>query len=137
MPRRLLKRILPDRHSVAKRWFMRPFATLVHDPACWTIHRRSVARAVAIGLFVCFIPLPIHLILTPLVAIALRANLPVALLTVLPVNVFTVVPIYFSAYWVGAHLINAPLIPFHFALTWHWAETQLAFVWEPLLLGCF
>jgi uncharacterized protein (DUF2062 family) len=136
MPRRLLKKFLPDRHSVSRQWFMRPFGALIKDPVCWTVHRRSVARAVALGLFICFIPLPIHLILTPFAALLLRANLPVALITILPVNLFTLVPVFFTAYWIGAHLTGAPLAPFHFALTWHWAETQLTHVWKPLLLGC-
>jgi hypothetical protein len=104
MPRRFLKRILPDRHSVAQRWYLHPFRALMHQPAYWTVHRRSVVRAVAIGLFVCFIPLPIHFLLAPLLALIWRANVPLTLATVLLMNPLTIAPAYLGAYWVGTHL---------------------------------
>src|SRR5262245_39132260 len=120
MPRRLLKKFLPDRHSVAKRWYLRPFGSALAQPAYWTLHRRSVTRAVAIGLFVSFIPLPIHLLIGPLVAILLRANIPVTLVTLFVVNPFTAWPVYFGAYWLGSHVMGVPLTPLAFNVSWEW-----------------
>jgi uncharacterized protein (DUF2062 family) len=136
MPRRLLKKILPDRHSLAQRWYLHPFRALMHQPAYWTVHRRSVVRAVAIGLFVCFIPLPVHFLLAPLVALLGRANLPLTLATVLLMNPLTFAPAYFGAYWVGSQLTGEPLIALHFEPTWEWVDTQLRVIWKPFLLGC-
>jgi uncharacterized protein len=136
MPRPFLKRLLPDRNSLAKRWYLRPFRGALGNRAYWTLHRRSVIRAVALGLFICFIPLPVHILLTPLAAILFRANLPLSLATLLVVNPFTVVPVFFGAYWVGAALTGAELEPFNFALTWDWASETLPDVWKPFLLGC-
>lgn len=136
MPRRFLKKILPDRHSLAQRWFMRPFATTLRDPVYWTAHRRGVVRGFALGLFICFIPIPGHIFVGPFAAIALRANVPITLVTLFLVNPLTIVPTFFAAYWVGAHLIGAQLVPFHFAFSWDWVQTHLAQIWKPFLLGC-
>jgi uncharacterized protein (DUF2062 family) len=136
MPRPLLKRILPDRHSLARRWYLRPFRGALSNPAYWTLHRRSVIRAVTLGLFICFVPLPVHLLLAPTVAILLRANLPLSMLTILLVNPLTMVPVFFGAYWVGTVLTGSNLESFDFALTWDWASENLVVIWKPFLLGC-
>jgi len=136
MPRRILKRILPDRHALSKRWFMRPFKVALRDPVYWTVHRRGVLRAVAIGLFISFIPVPIHLLLAPIVAFWLRANVPVTVIALLASNPLTYVPMFYGAYWVGSQILGAPAEPFQFAPTWDWVQTQLGHVWKPLLLGC-
>jgi len=135
MPRKILKKILPDRHALSQRWFMRPFGPVLKDPAYWAPNRRSVVRGFAIGLFVSFIPLPIHLLLAPVVAMALRANVPVALAATFLVNPFTALPTFFTAYWIGAHITDTPLVP-HFAPNWDWVTTHLAQIWKPLLVGC-
>ena len=62
MPRRLLKRILPARHVLQDRWFLRPFGDRISDPQLWTLHRRGVTYAFGAGLAICFVPLPVHLI---------------------------------------------------------------------------
>jgi len=136
MPRRLLKRVLPNRHELIQRWFMRPFAGSLRDPVYWTVHRRSVLRAFALGLFVCFVPLPIHLLITPLLAILFRANIPVAMATILLVNPLTFAPVYFFAYWVGAHLLGVKMQAMDFVLTWDWVQTRMLQIWKPFLLGC-
>jgi hypothetical protein len=136
MPRRLFKKILPDRHSLARRWYMHPFRTVLHQPAYWTVHRRSVVRAVGIGLFVCFIPLPVHFLVAPLLALMWRANLPLTLATVLLMNPLTIAPAYLGAYWLGSHLTGEPVLALHFEPEWPWVDTQLSLIWKPFLLGC-
>lgn len=136
MPRRLFKKFLPDRHSLVQRWYLHPFRALAHQPAYWTVHRRSVVRAVAIGLFICFIPLPVHLLLAPLAALVFRANLPLTLATVLLMNPLTFAPVYLGAYWVGSQLTGDPLTALYFEPSWEWVDTQLRLIWKPFLLGC-
>ena len=76
-----------------------------------------------------------HLLLAPLAAILLRANLPLSMATILLVNPLTPVPVFFGAYWVGAVLTGSNLESFDFALTWDWASENLVAIWKPFLLG--
>lgn len=116
---------------------MRPFAMHLRDPVYWTAHRRGVLRAVALGLFICFIPLPVHLLIAPIAAILLRANVPMTVATLLIANPLTYVPIFFGAYWIGSQLLGVPTQPIDdFALTWHWMQTRLVPIWKPFLVGC-
>lgn len=108
----------------------------LRHPVYWTVHRRAVLRAVALGLFVCFIPLPIHLLVAPVAAVLLRANLPVTIAVLLLANPLTYVPLFFGAYWVGTHITGTPPQPFDFAFTWEWVETKLVLIWKPFLVGC-
>lgn len=127
---------MPDRQSLAQRWYLRPFRSALSNPAYWTLRRRSAIRAVSLGLFICFVPLPVHLLLAPLAAILLRANLPLSVATILLVNPFTAVPVFFGAYWVGAMLTGSTLESFDFSLTWDWVTGSLGEIWKPFLLGC-
>jgi len=135
MPRRFLKRILPDHRSLRERWFMRPFAALLRHPEYWAVRRENVARAFAIGLFVAFLPFPGHMALAPLTALALRANVPVAFATIWIMNPVTMVPIFFFAYWLGTMILGVPMSHFSFELSWDWVARELPYVWKPLLAG--
>ena len=42
---------------------MRPFRLLLEHPAYWSLNRRNVTRAFALGLLIAFIPIPMHLVL--------------------------------------------------------------------------
>lgn len=134
MPRRLFKQVSRQRHRWQSKWFMKPFASVLGDPALWSINRRNVTRALALGLFIAFIPLPAHVLLAALMAIALRVNLPVTLTAVFITNPLTVVPLYMAAYWVGAQLMDINMQPRAAS------ESLQAFwhgpFWQPFLLGC-
>ena len=80
MPRRFLRNVLPSQANLKKRWFLRPFSALLHDPALWATHRRNVLRALALGIFISFIPFPVHTAMAAIVALYLRVNLAVAVL---------------------------------------------------------
>jgi len=136
MPRRFFKRLSRQRHSLKNRWFTRPFQTLLEHPAYWSINRRSVTRAVALGMFIAFVPLPIHIPLATIGALLLRVNVPVAIATVFVNNPLTMVPLFYCAYWIGSHLVGAPLHTFAFELSWQWLQTDLLPIWKPFLLGC-
>jgi uncharacterized protein (DUF2062 family) len=139
MPRRLLKKICPSPDALQKRWYLRPFGDRIADPRLWTLHRRAVTSAFGVGLAICFIPLPVHLLVAGLIAIAWRINLPAIYGTTLLVNPVTCVPVYYIASRVGATLLGmAPLAPdgFQFRPSWEWFHTSLQPVWKPFLLGC-
>ena len=139
MPRRFLKKICPSPDAVQKRWYLRPFGDRITDPRLWTLHRRAVTSAFGVGLAICFIPLPVHLLVAGLIAIAWRINLPAMYGATLLVNPVTCIPVYYVAYRVGATMLGtAPLARdgFQFHPSLHWFETSLQPVWKPFLLGC-
>ncbi|MDQ3483713.1 MAG: DUF2062 domain-containing protein [Pseudomonadota bacterium] len=90
---------------MASRW-MRPIAHLFSHPTLWHLNRRSVPRALALGLFSAFI-LPVgQFALAALLALVIRANVPLAAATTLVTNPLTFPPIYYGAYKLGALLLR-------------------------------
>jgi uncharacterized protein (DUF2062 family) len=116
---------------------MRPFRLVLEHPVYWTLNRRHVARAFALGIFIGFIPVPIHLFLGAALALVLRVNVPAAVAGTLITNPLTAAPLYLSAYWVGCRILDVHPEPIAFEFTWEWLTTTLAPTWKPLLLGCF
>ncbi len=98
MPRRLLKKLCPNPGSMQKRWYLRPFGDESPIRACGRSHRRAVTSAFGVGLAICFIPLPVHLLVAALIAVCWRINLPAIYGTTLLVNPLTCVPVYYTAY---------------------------------------
>ncbi|MEO5773175.1 MAG: DUF2062 domain-containing protein [Sphingomicrobium sp.] len=96
-----VRRHVPTRDSVHSNRLLRPFAHRLTDPALWRLHRRSVPRAVALGLGIGVIIPFMHMIVAALLAIPLRANVAVAAGFTLFVNPLTIPPLYYAAYRTG------------------------------------
>jgi uncharacterized protein len=136
MPRRLFKRISRQRHTLRNRWFLRPFRAVLEHPAYWSLHRRSITLAVALGIFIAFIPLPVHTIGAVVAAIMFRINVPVTIASVFISNPLTMVPQYYLCYRVGAVLLDYRSDQFAFEMSWAWIKTGFLPIWQPLVLGC-
>lgn len=138
---RWLKRITPDRDTVEKHWFLKPYKAIVRRAQCWNFHRSSVTRAFALGLFISFIPpvppLPVHLILCTILGVLLRLNLPVLFATVFVSNPFTWLPQVVGSVWVGAKLMGVDFVPYVHELTHQQMSDAIHHLWAPLLLGAF
>src|SRR3954466_12479716 len=93
-----LKRHIPTRESIHRYRLLRPFARQLSDPALWRMTRRSVPRAVALGLGVGVIIPVMHTAIAALLAIPLRANVAVAAVCTLVINPLTIPAIYYGAY---------------------------------------
>lgn len=115
---------------------MRPFRLVLEHPVYWTLNRRNVTRAFALGLFIAFVPAPIHLFIAAALALFLRLNIPAAIAGTLLTNPLTAAPIYVSAYLLGSRLLGVPARPFTFEMSWSWWSTTLLPIWKPLMLGC-
>lgn len=136
MPRRILHKVLPSHSQVRRQWFLRPFRALLADPALWATHRRNTLRAMAVGLFIAFIPFPIHTVLAGLIALYLRVNIPVAILASWVSNPLTFGPIYYGCYVLGRALLRQPPDSDPGSFSMDTLGEELAEIWEPLLLGC-
>jgi uncharacterized protein (DUF2062 family) len=136
MPRRLLQKILPAQQTLRDRWFVQLFGERLADRKLWTLQRRGVTYAFGAGLAICFVPLPVHLLLACTIAVIWRLNLPVICGTTFLVNPFTAVPVYYLAYRVGAALLHLPRQHFKFHPTLEWFRHGLVPVWRPFVTGC-
>jgi uncharacterized protein (DUF2062 family) len=97
-----LKRHVPTQESLQRQRLLRPFARQLGNPALWRMHRRSVPRGVAIGLFVGVMIPFMHTLIAALVAIPARANIAVAAVVTLLINPLTIPPLYYAAYRLGS-----------------------------------
>lgn len=118
------------------RWYFAPFDHLLHDTRLWSIRRRTIVPAFSLGLFVAFMPVPGHVLIAALGALALRINIPVAAVTTFASNPLTVGPMFFFAYRLGRKLLALEPRPFRFELSLEWLTGQFLTMWQPLLLGC-
>ena len=140
MPRRLLKKYLPDADAVRSRRLVAVFGRWLDRPGVWSLNRRSVPGALAIGLFCGLIPGPFQMLGALLLAVPLRQNVPVALATTLYTNPITIVPLYVLAYHYGSLLVSDPAagaIPQYDA---GWLDWEALLEWmmglgKPLAVG--
>ena len=136
MPKRILKRFMPDHRVIRDHKHLRFFGKLLHDPNLWHLNKRSVSGAFAVGLFIALIPVPFQMAFAAAVAIPSRVNLPIAASLTWITNPFTTPPILYFSYKVGTWLLNEPIRELNFEVSFEWLTTKLGDVWEPLLLGC-
>lgn len=144
MPRKWFKQYLPDPATLAANRWLSWLGPRLHDPQLWTLHRRNVARAVAIGLFSGLMPGPTQMLTAGMLAWFCRVNLPVALSCTLYTNPLTIVPLYWLAYEYGRLLTGQgsglaaapPEWDGQGLLGWlsQWGDWASAMGW-PLLLG--
>lgn len=97
-----LRRHIPTRETVHNYRLLRPFAPHLSQPALWRLTRRSVPRAVALGLFVGVIIPVMHTALAAILAIPLRANVAITAAFTLVINPLTIPPLYYAAYRIGS-----------------------------------
>ncbi|MGD9842178.1 MAG: DUF2062 domain-containing protein [Steroidobacteraceae bacterium] len=134
----LFKKLSRQRHHLSTRWYMKPFAFVFGDAAYWSINRRNVTRAVALGFFIAFLPPPIpHTLVALAAAIALRVNIPVTMAAIFITNPITMVPLFYAAYWSGCYVLGLePLTRLPKFTAHHWLPAFQGPFLEPFLLGC-
>ncbi|MBL1261152.1 MAG: DUF2062 domain-containing protein [Thiotrichaceae bacterium] len=137
MPKKIIKRFLPDYNKIKEHKHLQIFGKLIHDPNLWHLNRRSVSGAFSVGLFMAFVPVPFQMVLAAAAAIPLRVNLPISAALVWISNPLTMPPLFYGCYKFGAWVLNTPVQDIEFVLSIEWLMTQLGDIWAPFLLGCF
>lgn len=99
--RKRLRKYLPDHEAIHGSRWLAPFQNTLLHPRLWHLNRRSVAGAIAAGLFCGLIPGPFQMLTAAIVAVLFRVNLPLALIITLYTNPFTIVPLYVIAFELG------------------------------------
>lgn len=135
MPRNFLRRLSPSKHTLHAAWFLRPFGAALLDPALWRLDRHGACRAVAVGLFMAWVPVPFQMALAAAAALVMRVHLPAAVLAAWLSNPVTTVPMYYIAYRVGLSMLGMDAGTFHIELSLDWLGSELVRIWQPLLLG--
>ncbi len=135
MPRRFFRKFAFKRHELSEQWFMAPFRHLLHDHRLWSIRRKTVIPAFALGLFISLQPFPGHMLAAALAAVALHINIPVAALATFFINPVTIGPVYYFSYRVGAVLLSIEPGPLEIEMSLEWLSSTFGSVWQPLLLG--
>jgi len=135
MPRKLLKRIMPDHKTMCEHPHLKKFGQRLVEPKLWHLNRHSLAGGVSLGLFIGFLPVLGQMFIAAALAILLRVNLPTSVMGVWVSNPFTLAPLYFFSYKVGAWILAIPVEHQDFALSWRWFTHEFLVIWQPLLLG--
>jgi len=136
MPKKLIKRYLPDPDKIKKMQGLGILGKWLHNPNIWHLNRHSVSKALIIGLFWMSIPVPSQMIASAIFAVIFRANLPISVALVWISNPLTMGPIFYFNYLVGAYILGQDATEdLAFELSWHWVVNVLGDLWIPLYLG--
>jgi len=136
MPKKFLKRWMPDPAKIKAQKNLRMFGRWLGDGNLWHLNRRSASGAFAVGLFMAWIPVPFQMALAAGAAILLRVNLPLSVAMVWLTNPVTMPPMFYFAYYFGARVLGMPPVDFEFNLSWEWLVTVMETIGKPFLLGC-
>ena len=136
MPKRLLKRFMPEHRVIREHKHLQWLGAHLHDPNLWHLNRKSVPGAFSVGLFMAFVPVPFQMVLAAITAIIVRVNLPISVALVWITNPLTMAPIFYLAYKVGSLVLGQVPEDIEFEFTMEWMASQLDDIWQPFLLGC-
>ncbi|NQY24783.1 MAG: DUF2062 domain-containing protein [Campylobacteraceae bacterium] len=106
MPRKTLKKILPNHQKIKDNKMLKIFGSLLQKKEIWSLSRKKVLAGVFIGMFIAFIPMPFQMLLVTLLAIILNVNLPIPLVLIWISNPITMPFIYYFEYELGNILLN-------------------------------
>jgi len=135
MPRRFFRKFAFKRHQLVENRLVAPFQHFLHDQELWGIRRKTVLPAVAWGIFVAFLPIPGHVLVSVLGSLLIRCNIPVAAVSTFISNPLTIGPMFYFSYRAGASLLGIEPGPFAIELSLAWLGSTFMSIWQPLILG--
>lgn len=128
------KRFTPKSETLNQHPYLQWLGTTLLKSSIWRFNKKTISKAVAIGLFCAFLPIPFQMPLAAGIAVVLNANLPLAVTLVWITNPATMVPIFFAAYRLGATLLGVAMTE-EMAFSREYLIAALTQSWQPLLLG--
>jgi uncharacterized protein (DUF2062 family) len=94
-----------------------------------------ISRAVYLGLFIAFIPMPMQMAAVLLFMPLFRFNVPIALAMCWMSNPFTMPPMYYMEYLTGSFFLGIKVQPVEMTLQWFSDNMDNIFI--PLYTGTF
>jgi uncharacterized protein (DUF2062 family) len=126
----LINKFIPDLDVIRGHKNLQFLGDRLHDPNLWHLNRRSVAKAVAVGLFCAWIPTPMQMVFGAAGAIYFRSHIPISVALVWITNPITMPPLFYFAYRVGLYFLHLPTATFSL-------DALLSGgIWFPFLTGC-
>ncbi|MDQ7090707.1 MAG: DUF2062 domain-containing protein [Methylococcales bacterium] len=137
MPKKFIKKYLPNPETLKKHKNLQFLGDRLHDPNLWHLNRRSISMAFAVGLFCAWIPTPGQMAIAAVGAFYFRANLPISVALVWLTNPLTMPPMFYFAYFIGLKLLAQPSPSSDFEFSVESVLSGLGDIWQPFFLGCF
>lgn len=135
MPKRLFKKLIPSPAAIKNSLSFQMLGEHIHDPNLWHLNKKSVSKAMFIGIFCAFLPIPLQMLLAAILAIFYTANLPLSTVVVWISNPLTYAPLYYACYQVGRFILGDSATAFYFEITWEWLRDDFPTYWKPLFIG--
>ncbi len=108
---------------------------VIADPALWHLNRRTVAGAVAVGLFIAWLPIPMQMLVAALLAAVLRVHMPISVMLVWLSNPITVAPLLYASGVVGSTVLGTDSSAFSLSGGLHDLLRNAVEAWPTLLFG--
>ena len=96
-------------------------------------NRAMVSKAVLIGLFIAFIPMPMQMLAVITMMPFFKFNVPIAISMCWLSNPFTMPPMYYMEYLTGSFILGNEIAPVEMTLDWFSENLDNIFV--PLYFG--
>ena len=104
-------------------------------PEYLSTNRKMVARAVFLGIFIAFIPMPMQMLLVLAFIPFFKFNVPIALAMCWLSNPFTMPPMYYIEYLTGSYLTGSEIESVQMTVTWF--GDNIGDIFIPLYIGAF
>jgi len=96
-------------------------------------NRKMISKAVFIGVFIAFIPMPMQMLAVLAFMPFVKFNVPIALAMCWLSNPFTMPPMYYMEYLTGAFFLGSEVAPVEMTLDWF--SNNIDDIFIPLYLG--
>ncbi|WCN13294.1 DUF2062 domain-containing protein [Marinomonas mediterranea] len=134
MPKRFLQKYIPRPEKLRENKALKILGSKVYEPDLWHMNRKSIAKACWNGLFWAAIPMPLQMLAAALLAIPLRANIPLSIAMVWITNPITMPFVFYFNYLIGSLFVGDDSNrDFHLSVEWIWAKIE--HIWLPLYTG--
>lgn len=130
-----IRNILPNASKVRDHPHLQFLGSRIRNPNLWHINRHAVSKAVSIGLFMAWIPMPFQMVPAALLAFFFRANMVISVALVWVTNPLTMPPIFYFSYKIGAMVLHMPLKKIQFEISWEWLWYNFSSIAVPLYVG--